>query len=193
MHYILGLGNPGEKYADTRHNAGQIVLKIAGEESGWPQFFSSSKAGGEISEFSLGGKDVTVVFPSTFMNESGKVAKKLKELSPDADLTVVYDDIDLPFGEVRVSFGRGDGGHNGIKSVANSLGSKDFTRVRVGIAPKSLFGKQLRPQGEKLNRYVLGRLTGRELKKLEEVAKNLPEILTLIVEQGPEAAMNQFN
>ncbi len=194
MQYIIALGNPGSEYETTRHNVGWLVTDIFIRESNMPSLVSSSKYAGRVSEGIVGGCQVTVLYPETFMNKSGSAAVKLVPKNEAAKMIVVYDDVDLALGEVRVSFGRGDGGHNGIKSLVDSLGTKDYIRVRVGISPVSLFtGKTKRPVGDKLQRYVMGHFTKRELVKVEEVGKRVSEVLMVIVKDGYVTAMNRFN
>ncbi len=194
MQYIIALGNPGSEYETTRHNVGWLVTDIFIRESNMPTLVSSSKYAGRVSEGVVSDSQVAVLYPETFMNKSGSAAIKLVPKNETAKLIVVYDDVDLALGEVRVSFGRGDGGHNGIKSLVDSLGTKDFIRVRVGISPVSLFtGKTKRPVGDKLQRYVMGHFTKRELVKVEEVGKRVSEVISAILKDGYVTAMNRFN
>lgn len=194
MYYILALGNPGAQYATTRHNVGWLVTDVFLESASFPSLIASKKYAGRISEGRVAHEGVLVLYPETFMNKSGSAAAKVVAKGATDRVVVVYDDVDLALGEVKVSFGRGDGGHNGIKSIVESLGSKDFVRVRVGISPTSLFtGKTKRPVGDKLQRYVMGHFTKRELVKVEAVGKQVSEILHVIVAEGHVVAMNRFN
>ena len=194
MFYIVGLGNPGEKYANTRHNVGWILLDALRTACGLPDPITSAKYAGRISEGVLAGAEMTLLYPDTFMNKSGSAVAKLVPKGESSQLIVVYDEVDLAVGEVKVSFGRGDGGHNGIKSIVQSLGTKDFVRIRVGISPKSFWtGQTKRPAGEKLPRHVLGAFGTSERKQLETVQETLPLIIETIIEKGVEQAMNQFN
>lgn len=194
MHYIVGLGNPGEKYTNTRHNIGWLALDTLRETAQLPDPVMSNKCAGRISEAVWEGEEVTLLYPETFMNNSGAAVKKLVPRDQVEKLIVVYDDIDLPLGELKVSVGRGDGGHNGIKSIIKELGSREFVRVRIGIAPKSFWtGKPKRPQGAALNRHVLGAFYGKEERQLEEVLARAVSALAAIVKSGPEAAMNKVN
>ncbi len=194
MHYVVALGNPGDEYATTRHNVGWLVTNVFLREAAFPALVSSRKYAGQVSEGQIGGEAVTVLYPETFMNKSGSAAIKLVPKAEAAALIAVYDDVDLALGEVKISFGRGDGGHNGVKSLINSLGTKDFVRVRVGISPVSLFTRKTkRPVGDKLQRYVMGHFTKRELEKVEVVGKRVSEVLATIVNDGYVVAMNRFN
>ena len=193
MNYIVGLGNPGEKYESTRHNVGWMSLDYLIEAAGLPSLFTSSKYAGRVSEGILEDKEVTLLYPDTFMNKSGSAVKKLVPKGEEGSLLVVYDDVDIPVGEIKVSFGRGDGGHNGIKSIVSSLGTKEFARVRIGIAPKSFFGKTKRPKGDRLPKHVLGDFKKREQKDLEEGLEKAKTAIEMIVKEGIEKAMNVCN
>jgi PTH1 family peptidyl-tRNA hydrolase len=193
MHYIVGLGNPGEEYLNTRHNVGFAALEYVIQELRLPSLVRSSKYGGQISEGVIGLEDVTLLLPETFMNKSGSAVTKLVPKEAADHLTVVYDDVDLPLGEIKISFSRGSGGHNGIKSIIESLGTKDFVRVRLGVASKGFFGGVKRPQGEKLARHVLGKFKRGEQAQLDQVLKRTVRILRTITKDGVEQAMNEFN
>lgn len=187
MYTIVGLGNPGEKYELTRHNAGRIILREA--------------LGGEVLELRLGdvvqiplsNHSVRVAFPDTYMNESGNFVRRLMENEEIDRLIVVCDDVDLPLGEFKISFGRGDGGHNGVSSIINSLGTKDFIRIRIGISKKNFWGHMVRAKGEELAEFVLGHFLPKEIKALGHLATSLREALELIVKNGVNVAMNKFN
>lgn len=192
MFYIVGLGNPGAEYKFTRHNVGWMALDYL-TSLGLASPVPSSKYAGRISEGVLAGEEVILLYPDTFMNKSGSAVKKLVPKGGESQLVVVYDDVDIPVGEIKVSFGRGDGGHNGIKSIINSLGTKDFVRVRIGIAPKSFFGKTKRPKGDRLPKHVLGNFKKREQKDLEEGLEKAKVAIETIVKQGIEKAMTVCN
>lgn len=189
MYTVVGLGNPGEKYSQTRHNAGRILIVEALRVRGWPDLTENSR----LMSGQLANQDVRIIFPDSYMNESGRaIVKMIGSENPD-QLIVVYDDIDLPLGELKVSFGRGNGGHNGLASIVSSLGTKEFARVRVGIAKRNFWGKLVRPQGDVLADFVLGRFTKGELEKLFELKEKLAAALEAIVADGVSSAMNRFN
>jgi peptidyl-tRNA hydrolase, PTH1 family len=144
---VVGLGNPGDRYARTRHNVGFEVAKALAERLGLPKF--KTKYGGLYTE----GKRVAVLLPQTYMNESGNsVSPARGALGIDLDHVIaVHDEIDLPFGRVEVRTGGGLAGHNGLKSLRRGLGSEDFTRVRVGV------GRPESTDPELVSKYVLGR------------------------------------
>ena len=146
---VVGLGNPGDRYARTRHNVGFEVAKLAAERWGLPKF--KKRYGGLFTQ----GRDVAVLLPQTYMNESGNsVGPARGALGLDLDhVVVVHDEIDLPFGRVEVRTGGGLAGHNGLKSLKRGLGSGDFTRVRVGV------GRPDSTDPEIVSRHVLGRFS----------------------------------
>ena len=194
MYYIVGLGNPGEKYQNNRHNIGFMVLDILVSRAGLPPAVLSARYSGKVSAGQLEQQDVMVLYPDTFMNNSGRAVKKMVPSVETDHLVVLHDDVDLPLGQVRVSFGRGSGGHNGIASIIDSLGTKDFIRVRLGIAPTSLFtGLIKRPVGEKMPKFVLGNFSARELVKVKGVGKAVLEAVVTILNDGYMMAMNRFN
>jgi len=194
MFYIVGLGNPGEKYKDTRHNVGFAVLDFLREEGNMPQPVSSSKYSGEVSEGVLDDREVILLYPSTFMNNSGAAVRKLVSKGEEKNLILIYDDVDLPIGEFKLSIGRGTGGHNGIESVINALGTKEFVRLRVGVASRSFWtGNARRPAAAALSRHVLGHFTKREAKQLEEMKGSVIAAVECVLASGVETAMNKFN
>lgn len=194
MFYIVGLGNPGGKYENTRHNIGWLALDRVIETEGLPAPVMSSKYAGRISEGVLHGQEVSLLYPDTFMNKSGSAVQKLVPKEQIQQLIVVHDEVDLAVGEVKVSRNRGAGGHNGISSIINELGGKDFVRIRLGISPTSFWtGKVKRPQGEKLPRHVLGHFTTWETKHLERQCELTRDIIKTILTDGAEKAMSEYN
>ena len=195
MFYILGLGNPGEKYDGTRHNVGRDILKTLQAEGGFSEWEKNKNAEALFARGALANTPVELFLPETFMNQSGKTARYLTEKAGATvdSLVVVHDEVDLPLGEIKVSVGRGAGGNNGVESVIQAVG-KDFVRLRIGVARRSFWtGKTERPSGSVMSRYVLGKFTRGEQAKLAEVANRVREALGLIVEQGIEKAMNEYN
>lgn len=195
MHIIVGLGNPGDEYVGTRHNVGWTMLSHVAEKYRMPAFIDSGKYSGEISEGSFEGSEVLMLMPHTYMNRSGGAVKKALALTgaAPASVVVVHDDIDLPIGTVKISAGRGAGGHNGIQSIIDTLGTKDFARVRVGIGKGGLLGMFKRPHGDALAKYVLGTFKGEEQKLIDEVKEKVADALVRIVRDGVEKAMNALN
>ena len=196
MFYIVGLGNQGRKYEKTRHNVGFLALDYLVTRFNLPTPNKSSRYAGRISAGVIAGTDVTLLYPDTQMNHSGTAVKKL--LADDKDgvsrLIVIYDDADLSLGSLKLSFARGAGGHKGLKSVIDSLGTKDFKRIRIGIAGRSFFSRDTRrPKGAAITRHVLGVLTAREETALKPVFKTVSEAVLTTLESGFEVATNQFN
>ena len=195
MFYIVALGNPGDKYIDTRHNVGWQVLDHCLREWQLPALVESGGLSGRLTEGTVAGEEVTVLYPTTFMNHSGSAVKKLVPKGEEGNLIVVHDEVDLPFGEMKVVAGRGAGGNNGVQSIIQKLGSKEFVRVRVGIAPKSFWtGKMKRPAGGgPLERFVLQPFTKSEQKQLPEVFEKTKTAIETVLSDGVEQAMNKYN
>lgn len=173
---IIGLGNPGDKYANTRHNVGFMVLeKMAKSSKSW-------KSGPNYLyyDMNISGDRVRLVKPTTYMNLSGEVFKYL----PHDDIIVVYDDLDLPLGRIRIRKDGSAGGHNGIKSIIAHIG-QNFPRIRVGIGPK--------PQNVDSADYVLSDFTPEEFEKLEKVIRVTIEAIESIIFHGIDKAMNKYN
>lgn len=181
---LIGLGNPGDRYAATRHNVGfEVAAALA---SRWELSKARKRFGGLITDGRIGpgGPRVAILLPQTFMNESGSAAGPARGsfgLALDR-LIAIHDEIDLPFGEVRSKLGGGVAGHNGLKSLDRGLGSREFWRVRVGVG---------RPEGtdpEIVSRYVLGRFSeGREeVRGLIERAADETERLVELISGDPD-------
>src|ERR1700761_5231923 len=131
---VVGLGNPGPQYATTRHNIGFLVADILSDRIG-SGFKVHKKSGAEVATGRLGNRSIVLAKPRCYMNESGRQVgplAKFYSVAP-ADVVVIHDDLDLDFGRIRLKIGGGEGGHNGLRSVAATLGTKDFQRVRIGI------------------------------------------------------------
>lgn len=190
MHYIIGLGNPGAEYDHTRHNIGRVAVELVREKRGLSMWEKDKHAQALVSR----GADVTLVLPETYMNRSGETARYLVEklgVRPE-ELIVIHDDIDLPLGTVRVAAGRGAGGHNGIRSIIDALGTNAFIRIRIGIAPTSFWtGAVKRPKP--LEQFVLGRFSLSERRVAHAAAERVDSILEDILREGPVVAMNRYN
>ena len=179
---IIGLGNPGDKYAHTRHNAGWEVLERLEKHYGVRTRKKMLQPWAEA-EVREGDKRILLVRPLTFMNNSGIAAKKLTDrcgISPERML-VIYDDIDLPPGTVRVRAGGGPGTHNGMRSIVGETGTDAFPRIRVGTGD--------RPKGEDLVAWVLGRPDGEEKPKMEAAFDIAAGCAVKWTESGADAAM----
>jgi len=191
---VVGLGNVGEEYVLSRHNTGFIVLDYI-TESDMEWEFDKSVNGQVAGEF-VSKVDVSYLKPATMMNLSGnavtKAASKFK-VKP-AGVVVIYDDIDLPLGSMKLSFGKGSGGHNGIKSVMDSLNTREFVRLRVGVSPVTPTGKIRKPKGEdKVLKHLLGNFKPNELKQIKKLSKSIGEAIDTIATEGHLRAMNLYN
>jgi PTH1 family peptidyl-tRNA hydrolase len=182
---VVGLGNPGPRYAATRHNAGFFVLDELGARVGGS--FKTHKSRADVLEGRLAGTSVVLAKPRSFMNESGGPVSALSrfyKIGPE-QIIVVHDELDLPFGGLRLKRGGGEGGHNGLRSISPSLGSKDYVRVRFGIG---------RPPGRQDPAdYVLREFGSAERKELEFLIDRAADAAEKVVGAGLEAAQNEFN
>ena len=181
---IVGLGNPGERYAATRHNAGAMVIEELTARLGTK--LKSHRSGCLVAEGLVEGEKVVAARPTSYMNESGRPVRQLADFykTPPGKVIVVHDELDIPFGDIRVKEGGGTAGHNGLKSIASHLATKDFPRIRFGIG---------RPRGGDAVDYVLQRFSGSERKELPELLTRSVEVVERIIEHGTERAMNEFN
>ncbi len=189
---VVGLGNPGPGYAKTRHNVGfRCVDHFAAQQH---VKFSRTGCNARLAELDMRGAHVVLAKPRTFMNLSGQSVAGLVHSFhiPVESLVVVYDDVDLPLGRLRVRSSGGPGGHNGVKSIVAALNSDRFPRVRVGIG---------RPEDaafaayseDSLIDYVLGRFAAQEEAVIQQAVVKVAEVLEAIIAEGVDAAMNRFN
>ena len=198
---IVGLGNPGPDYEQTRHNTGRMVLEYLQKEKGFSAWENRKELKARISEGELNKENLLLVEPDNYMNNSGESIKKLlkdeKEGPPPLQaerLIVVYDDIDLPLGKLRISFDRGSGGHRGVESIIKSIKTRAFIRVRVGITPVSPSGVMKKPKGEvAVERHILKKFTKSERIKLDPVIKDAASAIETIICSGLDVSMRQWN
>lgn len=195
MFYITGLGNPFEEYKNTRHNTGALAVESFSKKNKFPLFEFDKKLKGLISLGKIGKEKVTLILPQTFMNKSGSSLKSfITNKKKVENLIVVYDDLDIPLGKFKISFGRGSGGHKGVESVVQAIKTKDFIRIRIGIASSTPTGKVKKPKGEqKIIDFILGDFKKQELEKLKKVFKTTNEVIETIIKEGRAKAMNKFN
>lgn len=186
MKLIVGLGNPGIEYQFTPHNLGFLVVDWLADELKLDVRNRQCRA--LTARTQIGNEPVMLAKPETFMNLSGQavacLAEKL-ELAPEADLIVIQDELDFPFGTLRVQRNRTSAGHNGIESIIGSLGTKDFVRIRIGVAPE----RAVRDGKE----YLLAPLSNARLKTLEPTLADAAAAAEMIVKEGAAAAMQRFN
>ena len=182
---IVGLGNPGAEYAGTRHNAGFDVVDrfLAGHVK---SFRERNARSGEAREGSFAGEKLIVLKPLTFMNVSGNAVLPVvrgESLKP-SEILVIYDDIDLPVGRMRLRKNGGSAGHNGMKSIIETLGTENFPRLRIGIGTED---------AKRDPDYVLGRFSGKEREIYEALIGKAVEALELLQRRGIDEAMCRFN
>jgi len=195
MIYIVGLGNPGEEYKKTRHNTGRIILDIIRKKIDADEFEFNKKINALVSEGKIGKEKVMLIEPETFMNKSGLSLKPLILSKKKAEsLVVIYDDLDLPIGKMKISFNRGTGGHKGLESVAKQIKTLEFVRFRVGISPHTPGGKTKKPSGETaVEKHILGAFKDPEILELKKIGKHATEALEVFVKEGREMAMTKHN
>lgn len=183
---MVGLGNPGPTYAQTRHNIGYMVADRLAARLG-STFKVHKRSGAEMVTGRLGGRSVVLAKPRNYMNEAGRQVGPLAKFYsvPAADVIVIHDDLDLDFGRIRLKLGGGEGGHNGLRSVAAALGTKDFQRVRIGIG---------RPPGRKdPAAFVLEKFTSAERTEVPAICEQAADAAELLVELGLETAQNRVH
>ena len=192
---IVGLGNPGEEYKNTRHNVGRIMVEKFRKKYDFPEWTEDKKKGFLISKGEIGEHKVTLILPELFMNKSGNSIKSLITSKKKAEqLIVVHDDVDLGFPVHRISFGRGSGGHRGIESIIKHIKTKEFVRVRIGIAPTTPSGKIKKPKGEqKVLDFLMKDLGKKEVATITKISKTINEVLETIIKKGRVPAMNTYN
>lgn len=185
MKLIAGLGNPGSRYADTRHNVGAMVVErlaasagIALKRQGYQGVYGTGR---------LADQQITLLLPQTYMNNSGaSVGSACRSLGvPPGDLIVLHDEIDLPFGTLRLKEGGGHGGHNGLRSICQVLGGGEFLRVRIGVGRP--------PTGGEVAGWVLSPFSAEERKCLDAVTENSARAVEAVLAGGIRQAMNEFN
>ena len=180
---VVGLGNPGPNYAKTRHNIGFVVADILADRIG-SGFKVHKRSGAEVATGRIGGRSVVLAKPRTYMNDSGRQVgplAKFYSVAP-ADLIIVHDELDIDFGRIRLKFGGGVAGHNGLRSVSSALGTNDFQRVRIGVG---------RPPGRKSGAtYVLENFTSAERSEVPTICEQAADATELLIELGLEPAQN---
>ncbi|HEY9389366.1 MAG TPA: aminoacyl-tRNA hydrolase [Mycobacteriales bacterium] len=182
---IIGLGNPGPEYAGNRHNAGAMVLGVLADRVGGR--FRSHRARADVVEGRLAGVRVILAKPRSYMNNSGGPASALRDFYkvPVDRIVVVHDELDIPFGTLRLKRGGGDNGHNGLRSVTASLGSRDYLRVRFGIG---------RPPGRQDPAdFVLRNFSTPERKELPLDLDRAADAVETLLTRGLDTAQNTYN
>jgi PTH1 family peptidyl-tRNA hydrolase len=191
MKIIVGLGNPGKEFEKTRHNLGFMVLDRFARKNKFPKFKIKKEFLAEISEKKIGKEKIILAKPQTFMNSSGKSLKILTKtfnLEPK-NLFVIHDDLDIPFGKIKISFGRGSAGHKGVQSIIDELKTKNFFRFRIGIKPKQNYITLY----SSIENFVLGKFDKNERKILKEIIEMACQAIEMAIKEGVEKAMSEFN
>jgi PTH1 family peptidyl-tRNA hydrolase len=182
---VVGLGNPGKEFDFTPHNVGFLILDKIKKEYNFPDFIFFKEANSLISSGEILEKKLILAKPQTFMNNSGFAVKSLMKnynLSEN-NLLVIHDDFDLPFGKMRISKNRSDGGHKGVKSIINEISTKNFVRIRIGFQPEN--GKP-----KNLEKVVLKKISKQ---KINNLAKKAFEIFDFLLKEGLEKTMSKYN
>ena len=182
---IVGLGNPGKDYAGTRHNAGFWCIDHLAEAH--DMTLSDRRRNAVIGEGTIAGIAVALVKPRTFVNRSGLAARYLLDRygASSGDLLVIHDDMNLPLGKLRLRAGGSAGGHNGINSIIQAIGSREFPRLRLGIGSP--------PSPSEAVEHVLGAMTNDEHREADEMIERAAKAVETVVAEGISVAMNRFN
>ncbi len=201
MSYIIaGLGNPGQEYENTRHNVGRMFVEYLNKKEDFSEWREDKKLKTATSEGKVGKVKILLAEPNNFMNNSGKSLTSLVKNKKAAEqLVVIYDDLDLPLGTLKVSFNRGSGGHRGLDSIIKALKTREFIRIRIGTSLATPSGKVKKPIGEKaVISFILGKFKPKEMEALKKSFKKALEAVEIIVSEkspqlGREKAMGEFN
>jgi PTH1 family peptidyl-tRNA hydrolase len=183
---IVGLGNPGIEYQFTPHNLGFLAVDRIAEQCGVGVDNRHCRA--QTARTRIAGYEVVLAKPETFMNLSGAAARELVreyEVHPEQDMVLLYDEMDLPFGSLRVRPRGRSAGHNGVESVIDALGTQEIMRIRMGVAPDHPVGDGAR--------YVLSQFKRAQLTVVDQVLDSAAEAVRVILGEGVQAAMNRFN
>ncbi len=205
MNYIVGLGNPDEEYFGTRHNIGREIVEKFAKKNKFPDFEFDKKSNALVSvgEFEFvkpnkkrpETKEVTLILPQTYMNKSGLALSKIISNKKKVEATtVIYDDLDLGLGTVKMSFNRGSGGHRGMESIVKSLKTKAFNRVRFGISKTTSSGKIKKPKGEEaVVKHVLGKFSPNDQSVVKKSSDKIIKSLEILISEGKEKATSFLN
>lgn len=192
---IIGLGNPSEKYEKTRHNIGRDCVIYFSEKNQGHSLVKDNYLNALVGKVTIAGKEHVCVLPETYMNDSGLTFKELIKRGEETEnFIVVHDDLDIPFGQIKISFDKNSGGHNGLSSIFDHIKSNAYIRVRIGISPKNSEGllEKIKNHDE-VTKFVLSRFKEEEQKEVGDIYKRTTEILETIIIDGLEVAMNKFN
>lgn len=192
---IVGLGNPGNEYAKTRHNAGRMVAELFIKEQELQPFAFNKKANAQITEGIISKQKVQVIAPDTFMNNSGKsLVTLVKSKKAAADMLVIRDDLDLPIGAMKMKFGGGSGGHKGVESIMRLLKTDQFAQLKIGISGSTPKGNIKKVSGTtKVNKHVVGKFSPKEEAVIKKMVKKASRVAEFFVTEGMEKAIQEAN
>lgn len=187
---MVGLGNPGNEYEKTRHNAGRMALIALAKAEGFEDFALNKKSEALVTAGEIGGEKVTLVLPETFMNKSGKsVMHFIKSVKAAKTLVIVRDDLDLPLGVTKMTFARGAGGHKGVESIMRAIKTDAFAQLKIGISGKGKRNQAKKVSGEeKVLSHVIGKFKPGDEAEVKKVMKKCVEALRLYATDGIEKA-----
>lgn len=198
---VVGLGNPGSEYENTRHNTGAMALEVFRKAQELPEWTLDTKRKALISEGKIAplekrnGKagKALLLLPQTFMNKSGDSVRGLIKSKKEAEgLVVIHDDLDIPFGSYKISFNKSSGGHRGVESIIKAVKTEGFVRVRIGIASSASVVKK--SQDDKtVEKIILGTFTPDQLTVLKKMSKQIAEGLTVLITETRDKAMSQYH
>ncbi|MDP3989387.1 MAG: aminoacyl-tRNA hydrolase [bacterium] len=197
MAYVIyGLGNAGDEYVHTRHNAGRMAVELYCSKHGeCGDFVYDKKTRTYQAKIAGGKKGATAILYEGFMNNSGRALVSLVKNIKEAERTIViYDDIDLPFGSYKISFDRGDGGHNGLRSVIQHIKTKKFIRIRIGVAQTTPRGVIKKPKDkEQFKTYLLSPFKPDELKQLKKICASIAKAIDCLCSETREKCMSLYH
>lgn len=195
MKIIVGLGNPDDKYKNTRHNIGRDFVESFRKKNKFEDWNFHKKSNSLISEGDFDGEKITLVLPQTYMNDSGKsVMHFVKTKKQAGETLILHDDLDLGVGKLKISFNKNSGGQKGVESIIQLIKTKEFPRLRIGIAPVTPSGKLKKVSGEDaVVKHVLTKFKPAELETLKTVEKNALKGIEMFLEKGFVLASNEIN
>ena len=187
MYLIIGLGNPGKEYENTKHNIGRAIVEKCAKKNDLPDFKYDKKSNALVAQGKIGKEKVTFALPETFMNKSGAAIKKLTTSYKlqATNCFVAHDDVDLPIGKIKISFDKSSAGHKGVENVMKNLKTQKFWRIRIGIG-----GKKKTKQAMEL---VLKKFSAKEADEMKKTVKRACDALACAVSENPQKAMTVYN
>lgn len=201
---VIGLGNPGSEYENTRHNTGAMVLEVFRKAAELPDWTFDKKRNALVSTGKLSTFNLQLIRPQTFMNKSAESLKGIKDLKLKGvgkgkdkrmemgNLVVIHDDLDIPFGSYKISFNKSSGGHRGVESIIKAVKTQAFARVRVGIASSQSAVRKSQDDAA-VEKIILGKFNADQMATLKKMSKNIVEGLHCLITESREKAMSQYH